>query len=123
MGHGRFFRVRRLARKVMLLIAFMIIILSVVPASARPVMASHNLEHTAIYLLLGLSAGISYLPRGTVGLCGALLLFCAAIEVLQLGIPGRHARFEDFVVDLLASLIGLAFAAVVFKIESPKIND
>ena len=30
-----------------------------------------------------------------------------ALELLQLFVPGRHARFEDFLVDALATLAGL----------------
>ena len=33
------------------------------------------------------------------------------LEVLQLLVPGRHARLSDFVVDALAACAGLAFAA------------
>jgi VanZ family protein len=33
------------------------------------------------------------------------------LEILQLWAPGRHARFEDFVVDALAACAGLAVAA------------
>ena len=34
------------------------------------------------------------------------------IEILQFWAPGRHARFEDFVVDALAACVGLAAAAL-----------
>ncbi len=33
------------------------------------------------------------------------------LEILQLWVPGRHARFEDFVVDALAACAGLTVAA------------
>jgi VanZ family protein len=32
---------------------------------------------------------------------------------MQLWAPGRHARFEDFVVDAATACIGLAGAAVI----------
>jgi VanZ family protein len=33
--------------------------------------------------------------------------------MLQLWMPGRHARLEDFVVDALAACAGIAVAAVL----------
>jgi VanZ family protein len=33
------------------------------------------------------------------------------LEILQIWAPGRHARFEDFVVDALAACAGFAVAA------------
>jgi VanZ family protein len=35
----------------------------------------------------------------------------AAIEILQLWAPGRHARLEDFVVDALAACAGFLMTA------------
>jgi VanZ family protein len=104
----------------MLLIAFAVAVLSIVPAEVRPVVAPHNFEHIAIYFALGLSAGLSYLPRFAVGICGSLVLFCVTIEVLQIGIPGRHARIEDLVIDLIASQFGVAFVALLFQFRKSR---
>ncbi|WP_458757185.1 hypothetical protein ACSVBT_15575 [Afipia sp. TerB] len=109
---------RRCARTGTLLIAFVITVLSVVPAEIRPVMAPHYFEHFAIYFALGLSAGLSYLPRFAFGVSGSLALFCVTIEVLQIGIPGRHARIEDLALDLVASQFGFACAALCFQLRS-----
>jgi len=35
------------------------------------------------------------------------VIFCAGIELAQLMIPGRHARFSDFVVDATAVCVGI----------------
>jgi len=35
------------------------------------------------------------------------------LELLQLFVPGRHARLEDFVVDALAALVGFAIAGAI----------
>lgn len=101
---------RHLARKATVLIAFAIVVLSIIPAGLRPVVASHNFEHVAIYLALGMSAGLSYLPRFAVAICAALTCFCVITEVLQLGIPGRHARIADLATDLIASQLGFLVA-------------
>jgi len=47
-----------------------------------------------------------------------LVAFSAAIELIQLLILGRHARFSDFVVDALSVSIGvgLAFLLAEYKI-------
>lgn len=111
---------RRLARNGTLLIAFVITILSIVPAGFRPVVASHDFEHIAIYLAFGLSAGLSYLPRFSARICAALAFFCVVIEVLQLGIPGRHARIEDLALDLIASQFGFAIAGLLAALPHKK---
>jgi VanZ family protein len=45
-----------------------------------------------------------------------LVLFCATVEILQLAIPGRHARISDFLVDFTAALIGVGLAELAFKL-------
>jgi VanZ family protein len=67
-------------------------------------------EHALAFVLLGLAFGLAYTRNRwltavlAVGLTGVL-------ELLQLWMPGRHARLEDFVVDALAACVGLAIAA------------
>jgi hypothetical protein len=69
-------------------------------------------EHGLAFVLLGLAFGVAYTGNRwltavlAVGLTGVL-------ELLQLWMPGRHARLEDFVVDALAACIGLAVAAAL----------
>jgi VanZ family protein len=68
-------------------------------------------EHALAFVLLGAAFGLAYTRNRwltaifAVGLTGVL-------ELLQLWMPGRHARLEDFVVDALAACAGLALAAV-----------
>jgi VanZ family protein len=42
-----------------------------------------------------------------------LVLAIGVIEILQLLIPGRHARLEDFLVNAMAACAGVAVAAVL----------
>lgn len=69
-------------------------------------------EHALAFVLLGLAFGVAYTSNRwltavlAVGLTGAL-------ELLQLWMPGRHARLEDFIVDALAACAGLAVAAAL----------
>jgi VanZ family protein len=94
-------------------IAVIIVALHVVPATYRPVTAvSHNFEHLAIFLALGMAFGLGY-PQRSRALAFALPLFCLAIEAVQLGIPGRHARLPDFLINTGAALLGLWIAIFV----------
>ena len=88
-------------------LAAAIIVLSVVPPSIRPTtQASHGLEHFAIFLITGVAFAAAY-PNRLKTLLGLLILFCAAIELVQIWVPGRHARMTDFIVDALGSCFGL----------------
>jgi VanZ family protein len=83
-----------------------IAVLSVVPPEDRPVTpAPHNFEHVAIFVATGLAFGLGY-SRHWVQIFG-LIAFSATIELIQLGIPGRHARVSDFAVDALSVSIGV----------------
>jgi VanZ family protein len=83
-----------------------IVVLSVVPPEDRPVTpAPHDFEHVAIFVATGLAFGLGYSRHGVQIL--ALMAFSAAVEIIQLGIPGRHARVSDFVVDALSVSIGV----------------
>jgi VanZ family protein len=88
-------------------LAAAILILSVVPPSARPVTgAPHALEHFAIFALCGSAFGFGYRIAGVIeGL--ALVTFAGAIELMQLIVPGRHARLSDFAIDAIASCVGI----------------
>jgi len=39
-------------------------------------------------------------------LCGSLVVFSAAVEILQIWAPGRHARMSDFLIDSVARALG-----------------
>lgn len=95
-----------------------ILILSLVPPSLRPVTgAPHSVEHLAIFALCGLAFGLGYRLAGLVtGL--ALVIFSGAVELLQLMVPGRHARVSDFVVDAVAICVGLIIGRLAAKCVS-----
>ena len=97
-----------------------IIALSVVPAEFRPETgAPHYIEHSAIFSLLGASTILGYRIRFwawvTLG-----PLFAAAIEVAQLGVPGRHSRLSDFFVDAGGVLLGSACAVLLLKVRQTR---
>jgi VanZ family protein len=104
--------VRRLAKAAGWILAMAILVLSVVPPSQRPVtgVASSNFEHLAIWFATGLAFAAAYRDRLPL-LAAALLVFAAAIEIIQLFVPGRHARLSDLVLDCLATCAGVAIVA------------
>jgi VanZ family protein len=91
-------------------LSVVIVILSIVPPGLRPeTIAPHDLEHAAIFLITGLAFGLGYdCSKGW--LASYMVIFSAAVEVLQLLVPGRHARVSDFVVDAAAICSGLIMA-------------
>jgi VanZ family protein len=69
-------------------------------------------EHALAFLLVGLAFGLAY-PRRRLLTAGIAVVLIGVLELLQLWMPGRHARWEDFVVDALAAWVGIAAAAAL----------
>jgi VanZ family protein len=89
-----------------------IVALTVVPPSLRPVTdAPHDVEHAAAFLIVGILFGLAYEGRERILSVGAVV-FCAMVEILQLYVPGRHARWIDFVVDAVAAVFGIFVGAL-----------
>jgi VanZ family protein len=96
---------RNINRVVAWLLLLAIVVLSVVPPSTRPTtFVPHNFEHAVIFLTTGISFGTAYPGRERLLSIGAII-FCAAIELAQLYVPGRHARLSDFIVDATAAAL------------------
>jgi VanZ family protein len=73
---------------------------------------SQNGEHALAFILVGLAFGIAY-PRQRWLTAAIAVVMIGTLEILQLWMPGRHARWEDFVVDAAAACAGLAIAAAL----------
>ena len=83
------------------------------PPSYRPRSAlGQDAEHALAFVLVGLSFGLAYPRRRLLTACVAVILI-GVLELLQLWMPGRHARLEDFVIDALAACAGIAVAAML----------
>ena len=96
-------------------VVLLIVILSLVPPSLRPVTdLPHNLEHALIFLAIGVSFEIGY-PRMIFVNAIGLTAFAGAVELAQLWSSGRHARVSDFIVDALAALIGVGIAWMALR--------
>jgi len=67
-------------------------------------------EHALAFILVGLAFGLAY-PKHRLITSATAVVAIGLIELLQLWVPGRHARLEDFLVDALTACLGLAFIA------------
>src|SRR3954454_19298201 len=80
------------------------------PAWLRPHSdLGQDAEHALAFVLVGLAFGLAYRQHRwrTAGIAVVLI---GVLELLQLWMPGRHARLEDFIVDALAACAGIAVA-------------
>jgi len=68
-------------------------------------------EHALAFILIGLVFGLAY-PRRRLATTAIAVVMIAALELLQLWAPGRHARMEDFVVDAGTVCLGFALATI-----------
>jgi VanZ family protein len=71
---------------------------------------SQDGEHALAFVLVGLAFGFAY-TRHRLLTAGIAVVLIGLLEMLQLWMPGRHARWEDFVVDALAACVGIVVAA------------
>jgi VanZ family protein len=67
-------------------------------------------EHALAFVLVGLAFGLAY-TRHRLLTAGIAVVLIGVLELLQLWMPGRHARLEDFIVDALAACVGISVAA------------
>jgi hypothetical protein len=83
------------------------------PASLRPHSdLGQDGEHLLAFVLVGLAFALGY-PRHRWLAAGLTVVMTGVLELLQLFVPGRHARLEDFLVDALATLGGFAIVSVI----------
>ncbi|MBC9877917.1 VanZ family protein [Bradyrhizobium sp. INPA01-394B] len=69
-------------------------------------------EHGLAFLLVGLAFGLAY-RRRRLSVTAVAIVLIGLLELMQLWVPGRHARLEDFLVDAGTACIGFACAAVI----------
>jgi hypothetical protein len=69
------------------------------PPSLRPHSdLGQNGEHALAFVLIGIAFALGY-PRQRLLVASLTAVMTGVLELLQLFVPGRHARFEDFLVD------------------------
>ena len=66
------------------------------PPRYRPHAAiTHDGEHALAFVLLGIAFAVAY-PRQRMLVAALSVVLIGVLELLQLFVPGRHARLEDF---------------------------
>ena len=102
----------KLLQAIAVLTGLILIVLTVVPAAERPVTGlQHDLEHFAAFALCGmLVAGSFEAKTGLLLLAGTA--YSLLLECLQIPLPTRHARVEDFIVDSIAIAAGILFVRI-----------
>jgi VanZ family protein len=102
---------QKIARVAAWLCLLAIVTLTVVPPAMRPeTEVPHDVEHAVAFLVAGVLFGVAYGHEFIVSITA--VVFCAAIEITQLYVPGRHARVIDFVVDATAAVVGVFLGAL-----------
>jgi VanZ family protein len=96
------------------------------PATYRPQSElGQNGEHALAFILVGLAFGLAYGRNRWVTVAASVVMI-GLLEILQLWMPGRHARLEDFIVDALAACVGLGLAAgldwAIKRVRRPAIS-
>jgi len=105
--------VQKLGRLAAWFILISIVFLTLVPPTLRPTTPiPRNYEHAAAFFADGFAFGIAY-SRSELFLSIGAVIFCGAIEMSQIFVPGRHARLTDFMVDALAAIAGVLGGAIL----------
>jgi VanZ family protein len=123
---SRMTSMRTLVRVLAWILLIGLVVLTVVPASDRPVTGiQHDLEHFLAFALVACLFAVGY-PTRPLGLALCGTAFTLMIELIQIPLPTRHARLEDFVFDTLAAWIGIGLIHLSQKIHNsrrPKPNE
>jgi VanZ family protein len=93
-----------------------LVVITAVPASERPVTGvEHGYEHFLAFGFVGFIFALAYSRRPILLMLSAIV-FTALLELIQIPLPTRHARFEDFFIDAIASCIGIGFSYMSARI-------
>jgi len=92
------------------------VVLSVVPATDRPVTGFNPpFEHFAAFAIVGGAFAVGYdLSFGRFVILA--LVFCGGIELLQVPLPTRHARVSDFIVDFVGACVAFGLVRLGRKL-------
>lgn len=100
-----------LLRLVAWLLAAAVTFVTLGPGDLRPhpVLGQQG-DHALAFLLVGLFFGLAY-PQRRWTVSAVAVALIGLLEIMQIWVPGRHARIEDFVVDALSACVGFAMSA------------
>lgn len=102
-----------LLRLVAWLLAAAVTFVTLGPQVVRPhPVLGQDGDHALAFLLVGIVFGLAY-PQRRLTVSAVAVALIGLLEIMQLWVPGRHARFEDFMVDALSACVGFALSAAV----------
>jgi VanZ family protein len=97
----------RILQGLAILMGAVLLIVTIVPAADRPLTGlQHDVEHFAAFALVGILFAASF-EIGTTRMLLAGAGYTLMLECLQIPLPTRHARLEDFIVDAIAICCGI----------------
>lgn len=110
-SRGALVVIAALLRLVAWLLAVAVTFVTLGPQDVRPhpVLGQQG-DHALAFLLIGIFFGLAY-PQRRWTVSAVAVALIGLLEIMQLWVPGRHARFEDFVVDALSACVGFALSA------------
>jgi VanZ family protein len=76
--------------------------------------APRDLEHIAAFALVGLLLSLAY-PDKRLKLVTCGIAAIAAVELMQVIVPGRHAYVSDFLLNTFGACIGLTATRVFVR--------
>jgi len=107
-GKKRYVVPTRIVRAIAWLSAAAVLLLSLFPPRYRMVTgAPRDLEHFAAFALVGMMLSLAY-PEKRLKVVAFGIVAVAAIEFMQLFVPGRHAYLCDFLLNVSSFCLGLA---------------
>lgn len=99
---------------------FFVTYATVSPIQARPSLpTSSSIEHVAAFACVGVLFCLAY-PRRIALVC--LIVLCSAfmLELVQLLMPGRHARIQDAIEKLAGGAMGIWAGRAVLCFEQAR---
>ena len=103
---------RNIAKGAAWFLLVVIVGLTLGPPAIRPVTGfDRSMEHIAAFALLGFAFGIAY-PNLRMLLAIIGVVSAALMETLQMLAPGRHAYFNDFMLNAVGAWTGLVGAGL-----------
>jgi len=98
-----------------------LVFFTVCAPGARIVMPiPHELEHLVAFLASGVLFSIAYPSSRFPLILVAGVGFTAGLEILQIFVPGRHARWIDFVMNASGICLGLGITSLGSAISGPR---
>ena len=102
----------KLLQGIAILIGAVLLILTIVPAAERPVTGlQHDVEHFVAFALSGMLFAASFETKTSLLLLAGTA-YSLMLECLQIPLPTRHARLEDFLVDSIAICFGIVLVRI-----------